>query len=145
MKFFEKHSITSTSIIPMIHDQNEFLLIRRQLLDQTSVGEHQRAARLAQKFNYDYIPSNIDPLVKEKLLKRKERGNAMIIHCAYEKRFADHGRRIHQIWDDTFQNTTVEGIKLIVGTRNNPNLSKELIRRNPFKKGKNTINDTTSA
>ena len=71
MKFFEKYSITSTSIIPMIHDQNEFLFIRRQLLDETSVGEHQRAACLAQKFNYDYIPTNIDPLVKEKLLKRK--------------------------------------------------------------------------
>ena len=67
----------------------------------------------------------------------------MIMHCAYEKCVADHGRRIHQIWDDTFQNTAFQGIKLIVGTRNNPNLSKELIRRNPFKKQRNTKADST--
>ena len=42
------------------------------MLDETSVPEHQRAARLAQMYNYDKIPSNIDPLVKEKLLKRKD-------------------------------------------------------------------------
>ena len=67
----------------------------------------------------------------------------MILHCAYEKRFADHGRRIHQIWNNVFQNTPFISMKLIVGTRNNPNLSKELIRRNPFKKPKNTEENPT--
>ena len=43
----------------MIHDDNEFLLIRRPLLEQTSVQEHQRARCLARKFNCDYISLNI--------------------------------------------------------------------------------------
>ena len=32
----------------MIHDENEFLSIHYQLVNQTSIAEHQRAARLAQ-------------------------------------------------------------------------------------------------
>lgn len=87
-KFFTKYSITSTSIIPMIHDENEFLLLRRQLLDQASVHEHRRATRLAQMFDYDNFPSNIDSLVKTKLLKRKERANSVILHYTYEKTFS---------------------------------------------------------
>lgn len=139
MKFFEKYPITSTSIIPMILDENEFLLIRHQLIDQTSIPEHQRAARLVQMFDYNKIPMNIDPLVEEKLLQRKEKGNAMILHYTFEKRYSHIGRSIHQIWDDTLQNTSFDQMKLISGTRNHPNLSKELIRRNPFnvKKSKN--------
>ena len=74
------------SIISMIHDENELFFIHCHLLDAISVLEHQRATRLAQMFNYDKIPSNIDLLVKEKLLKRKERGNAVILHHTYEQR-----------------------------------------------------------
>ncbi|CAF1507917.1 unnamed protein product [Didymodactylos carnosus] len=130
------YSITSTSIIPMIHDENEFSIIRCRLLDATSVQEHQRAARLAEQFNFVDIPPNIDPLVKEKLLKRKERADSIIIHYTYEQRFADYGRKIHQLWDNVFHGTPLKQKRVIVGTRNNPNLSKELICRNPFKKQK---------
>ena len=40
-KYFAKYSLRSTSIIPMIHDENEFLLLRRQLLDEKTIHEHQ--------------------------------------------------------------------------------------------------------
>ena len=140
-KFFAKYSITLTSMIPMMHDENEFLLLRRQLLDQASVHEHQRAARIAETMDYNNFPPNIDPLVKEKLFKRRDRANSIILHYTHEKRFSHYGRTIHQIWNDTFQNTPIQASKVIVGNRNNPNLSKELIRRNPFKKNK-TLNHT---
>ena len=127
----------------MIHNENEFLLLRRQLLDQVTVNEHQRAARIAQMMDYNNFPSNIDPLVKEKLLKRREQANTILLHYTYEKRFSHYGRTIHQIWTNTFQNTPVETSKLIVGNRNNPNLTKELVRRNPFTIDKN-INHKTN-
>ena len=43
-KFFEQHSITTKSIIPMIHDENEYLLLHHQLLLQPTPTEHARAA-----------------------------------------------------------------------------------------------------
>ena len=117
----------------MIHDENEFLLARRHLLDQASVQQHQRAARIAQTMDFNNFPSNIDPLIKQKLLKRRERMNSIILHYTHEKRFAHYRRAIHQIWNETFQNTPLQTTRLIVSSRTNPNVAKELIRRNPFK------------
>jgi hypothetical protein len=128
------------SIIPMIHDENEYLILRRRLLDQATINQHRRAARIANTIDYNNIPSNIDPLIKAKLLKRRDRANSIIIHYTHEKRFSHYKRAFHQIWNDTFHNTTVQTTKLIVGSRNNPNISKELVRRNPFPKTRNTSN-----
>ena len=120
----------------MIHDVNEYLLLRQQLLNETTVTEYRRAARIAQNIDYNNIPPNTDPLIKAKLLKRKERADCILLHYTYEKQFSRYKREIHQIWDDTFQNTPIQATTLIVGSRNNPNISKELIRRNPFTKTK---------
>jgi hypothetical protein len=122
----------------MIHDENEFLLLRRQLLNQNSMHEHRRAARIAQTMDYEAIPVNIDPLVKAKLLKRRDRAKSVILHYTHEQRFAHYKRAIHRMWNDTFHNTHLQAATLIVGTRNNPNLEKELVRRNPFPKKKPT-------
>ncbi len=53
----------------MIHDENEFLLLRCQLLDQAAIDEHRRAGRIAQTMDYNNFPPNLDPLMKAKLLK----------------------------------------------------------------------------
>ena len=91
--------------------------------------------------DYNNFPSNIDPLVKAKLLKRRERTNSIILHYTHEKRFSHYKRSIHQIWNDAFSNTQIQTTKLIVGNRNNPNLCKELVRRNPFNKNPNKNDD----
>jgi hypothetical protein len=118
----------------MIHDENEFLLLRRQLMKQTTVHEHRRAARIARTMDYDDPPTNVHPLVKAKLLKRKERAKSIILHYTHEQRFAHYKRAIHQMWDDTFHNKPLHSTTLTVGTRNNPNLGKELVYRNPLSK-----------
>lgn len=94
--------------------------------------EHQQARRIATSMEYENFDSNIHPLIKEKLLKRKEKANSVILHYTHEQRFSDAKRLIHQLWNDTFQNTPITETKLIVGTRNNPNRSKELIRKSPY-------------
>ncbi|CAF1355536.1 unnamed protein product [Didymodactylos carnosus] len=124
----------------MMHDENKFLLVRRQLLDQVTTEEHRQAARIAQMFDYDNFPPTIDPLVKSKLLKRQQRANAIFLYYTYEKRFPHYGRTIHRIWNDTFQNTPIEMTRLIAGSRNSPNLTNELVRRNPFIKNRNLDN-----
>jgi hypothetical protein len=77
------------------------------------------------------INSTMDPLVKAKLLKRQQKNKSIIVHYTHEKRFANYKSKIHQIWNASFSASTGIQTKLIVGTRNNPNLTKELVRRSP--------------
>ena len=71
----------------MIHDANEFSLVRGQLLCQTNVHQHQSAALIAQTTDFNNFTSNIDRLVRARLLKRRNRANSIITHYMYEKRF----------------------------------------------------------
>ena len=75
-QFFTKYSFTSMYIIPMIHNENEFLILRRQLIDQATVHEHKRAARI-----------DIDSLVREKSVKRQQRAHSIIIYYIHENTF----------------------------------------------------------
>jgi hypothetical protein len=81
--------------------------------------------------DHNQIPSTIDPLVKAKLLKRQQKEKSIIVHYTYERRFAHYKSKIHQIWNESFPSISVTETKLIVGTRNNRNLTKELVRRSP--------------
>ena len=130
----------------MIHDENEFQFLRHQLMKEVTIHEHRRAARIAKTMDYDDIPANVHPLVKAKLLKRRQRAKSIILHYTHEQRFSHYKRAIHQMWNDTFHNTPLHSATLIVGTRNNPNLAKELVHRNPFSKngGRNTSRPTNN-
>ena len=81
---------------------------------------------------HSQIPSTINPLVRMKLLRRQQKQHSIIIHYTYEKRFAHYKSKIHQYWNATFSTTIGIDTKLIVGTRNNPNLTQKLVRRSPF-------------
>jgi hypothetical protein len=82
----------------MIHDQNEYHYLRRQILALSTKSKHARANRIASQMDYNQIPSTIDPLVKAKLLKRKEKKEkSIIVHYTFERRFAHYKSKIHQI------------------------------------------------
>jgi hypothetical protein len=115
----------------MIHDENEYHDLRRQILAISTKSEHARANRIASQMDYDQIPSTIDPLVKAKLLKRQQKEKSLIVHYTYERRFAHYKSKSHHIWNQSFHSTTAMQTKLIIGTRDNPNLTKELVRRSP--------------
>ncbi len=115
----------------MIHDESEYHFLRCQILAISTKSEHARANRIASQMDYNQIPSTIDSLVKAKLLKRQQKEKSIIVHYTYERRFAHYKSKIHQIWNESFPSTSVTETKLIVGTRNNSNLTKELVRRSP--------------
>jgi hypothetical protein len=73
----------------------------------------------------------MDPLVKTKLIKRQQKAKSIIMHYTYERCFAHYKSNIHKIWNASFPAATGIDSKLIVGTRNNPNSTKELVRRSP--------------
>ncbi len=127
-----KHSILSTSILPIIDNENEFIRFRHQLLPQPTISEHARASRIASQLDYKKVYPNIDPLVKSKLLKRQNKENTLLIHYTHESRFAHYKSKIHQKWHEIFENTPIMETTLIVGTRNNPNLTKEFVRKSPY-------------
>lgn len=131
----------------MIHDENEYSLLRQQLLHETTIDENKRAARIARQYDFNNFDAQaIDPLVKEKLLKRREKCHALFLHYTHEKRFASYKRAIHQLWAQTFRDTTAAEARLIVSTRNNPNLTRELVRRCPFPRHrKRTVPTTATA
>jgi hypothetical protein len=83
------------------------------------------------QMDYNQIHSTIDPVVKAKLLKRQQKDKSIIVYYTYERCFAHYKSKIHHIWNESFHNTSAIETKLIIGTRNNPNLTKELIRQSP--------------
>ena len=130
-KFFLDNSTISASILSTIHVETEYLPFRRHILALTTRSEHARANRIASQMDPSQIDFTTDALVNAKLLKRLEKHKSIIVHYNYERRFAHYKARIHHFWNATFPITTGIDTKLIVGTRNNPNLTKELVRRSP--------------
>ncbi len=64
-------------------------------------------------------------------MKRQQKEKSIIVHNIHEQRFAHYKSKIHQIWNRSFHSTSAMETKLIVETRNNLNLTKELVRRSP--------------
>ena len=119
----------------MIHDENEYDLLHQKLLAQPTPSEHARATRIASQMDCTKPNSFPDSLVQSKLFKRQQQVNSLaplIIHYTHEQRFAHYKSAIHQKWNKSFLNTQVMNTLLVVGTRNNPNLTKELVRRSPY-------------
>lgn len=128
-----------------IHDENEYLFNRRQILSLTAKNEHARANRIASQMHASQIACTTDPLVKAKLFKRQDKHKSIIVHFNYERRLAHYKARIHHFWNATFPTTMGIDTKLIVGTRNNPNLTKELVRRSPPLQQRREEKTTTTA
>jgi hypothetical protein len=119
----------------MIHDDNEYHHLQQQFLTNPTISEHARATRIASQIDYNTASVSSDPLVKAKLLKRKQQADKLkplIVHYPYEERFAYYKPKLHDKWNNLFHNTSVLQTELIVGTRNQVNLTKELVRRAPY-------------
>ncbi|CAF2149041.1 unnamed protein product [Rotaria magnacalcarata] len=54
-KFFQQLSATSISILPMIHDENEYVLLRSKLLSKPTPSEHARASRIATTLDNKHV------------------------------------------------------------------------------------------
>ena len=70
-------------------------------------------------------------LYKQHINKESKWLNNLIIHYTYEKRLSSYKQDIHEIWNQTFQQTPVTNTRLIIGHRNSKNLTKQLVRRHP--------------
>ena len=120
--------------MPTISDENVYLSSRRQVLAISTASEHARANRIASQMDYNEVKTTTDPLVKAKLLRRRQKERSIILHYTHERRFAHYKSNIHKLWNESFPLATCIDSKLIVGSRNNSNLTKELVRRSPLQR-----------
>lgn len=110
------------------------MMLRNQLLPQPTIPELARASRIASQLDYKVADQTTEPLVKTKLMQRQQRDYSLspfIIHYMHEERFAYYKSMIHKTWNETFKTTPIITNRLIVGTRNQKNLQKELLQRSP--------------
>lgn len=129
--FFGQPSIQPQHKKLRYNDEQQYFIVRRQLLTLNTKCEHARANRIANQLDPSQIHVTTDALVKKKLTKRQQKHDSIIVHYNYEGRFAYYKSKIHQLWNATFPISSGIDTKLIVGTRNNPNLTHELVRRSP--------------
>ncbi len=66
-----------------------------------------------------------------RLNKKSKFDNNLIIHYTYEKRLKNNKKTIHQLWNQTFDKTPIKTTRLIIGNRNQPNMTTQLIHRRP--------------
>jgi hypothetical protein len=129
-QFFSSH-FTTSSVLPTINNENDFARLRCLLLNRPTIPEYQIASRIAKaiKDNPNELVDN--PLVTARLNKPSKFDANLIIHHTYENRLQRNKTDIHQLWNQTFEQTPVINTPLIIGNRNRRNMTRELVHRRP--------------
>ena len=146
-RFFHQYlSTTSISpILPLMEDEEQFLIIRRKLLAQPTAKQTQVAKSATTVRAINNEQSNAQHRVGQSETTRERPRAAMkeiqqnkdkfekniFIHCKHEARLEGLKRYIHEIHDSFFKNTIHGEIRLVVGNRNNPNMEYELTTKRP--------------
>jgi hypothetical protein len=120
-KFF-LNKLSSTSIIPLIPNSNNFLFLRSYILNRPTAIEHQVASRIAKAIDQNETIN--DSLVQMQIHKESNPSRHLIIHYTHEARLETYKKQIHQLWDQIFADTPVTGTELIVGNHNSCNATK---------------------
>ena len=115
----------------MINTEKDYSFIRQTLLSKPTIPDYQIASRIAKSIQFEQDDIVKDPLVRSRPDKPSKFDTNLIIHYTYEKRFQCNKRYFHQLWNQTFQQTPVMERRLIIGNRNSPNMTRQLVHRRP--------------
>ncbi len=119
----------SSSLLPFINDEDNFLLLRQKILAQPTAKQAEVAISAA---SVDIVHNQKNGVMETSIKRNKDKfQNNLFVHYTYEKRLKGLVREIHAIHDSLFQNTIHGTVRLIVGNRNNPNIVYELARKRP--------------
>ncbi|CAF4270332.1 unnamed protein product [Rotaria magnacalcarata] len=134
LKFFFGY-ISSTSFLPIIDDEKQFLKMHRKLLDQPTLSQSQAALSAAMAdIDNDQTDETVNESKESKNYNDKSkqhRNDKLIIHYTHEKRIHSFKKEMHRIYEHVFNNTPVSHVKMIVGNRNRQDAKRELIRKRP--------------
>ncbi|CAM4838743.1 unnamed protein product, partial [Rotaria magnacalcarata] len=135
-KFFGR-SISKTTIIPFLDNENQFLTMRNNFLPKLSIKERETQHRIAtvtlneETKDYDTKEKKTTTIAMPKQNKPNKFKNVLFLHYTHEKRLHTLKRDIHKIYSEIFQNTISMNLRLIVGHRNHRNTGHELVQKNP--------------
>ena len=101
------------------------------LLSKPTIPEYQMASRIATSIDLNSTDEINSTLAQIQLAKQTKFEKRLIIHYTHEKRLQSNKKDIHNLWNQTFQQTPVTDTRLIVGTRNSRNMTRELVHRHP--------------
>jgi hypothetical protein len=119
----------SSSLLPFINDEDNFLLLRQKILAQPTTKQAEVAISAA---SVDITRNQQNGVMETSIKRNKDKFQKnLFVHYTYEKRLKGLAREIHAIHDSLFQNTIHGTVRLIVGNRNNPNIVYELARKRP--------------
>ena len=123
------NSPQSSPIQSFFKNENHFQVIRAHLLEQQTTVEKQIQSRInrAKTSNETEKPNHIER--QQRPSKQNKWNRCLIVHYTHEQRLANNKKDFHQIWNNTFSNTAAENTKLIVGTRNRRNATKEMVSK----------------
>ncbi|CAF4098144.1 unnamed protein product, partial [Rotaria sordida] len=135
-KFFADYiTSTSSSILPVITDESQFLALRQKLLNQPTAKQTQLviSAATVQLTQHTQNVTQPNTNTMEATIQRNNEKfkNNIFLHVKHEGRLKGLAREIHMIHDSHFKNTSHGDIRLVVGCRNNPNIEFELSRKRP--------------
>ncbi|CAF4132862.1 unnamed protein product, partial [Rotaria sordida] len=135
-KFFADYKTsTSSSILPMITDESQFLALRQKLLNQPTAKQTQLAISAATvqltQHTQNVTQQNTNKIEATIQRNNEKFKNNIFLHVTHEGRLKGLAREIHMIHDSHFKNTVYGEIRLVVGFRNTPNTEFELSRKRP--------------
>ena len=121
----------------MLNEESSFITIHNDLLPKPTPKQSQVALAIAlsqidqneaaDETNIQQVlPSNQD---QEKKHNNKKPKNCLFLHYTYEERLIMLRKDIHNAYQQTFENSNVNRVKLMVACRNNPKIKNEFIRR----------------
>ncbi|CAF4846797.1 unnamed protein product [Rotaria socialis] len=135
-KFFGR-SMSKSSMIPFIGNENQFLVMRNTLLPKLTVKEREIQHRIAAvPFNDETDNRNTKEKTARittisKTNKPNKFTNTLFLHYTHEQRLHTLKRDIHKIYSEIFHDTIATDIRLIVGHRNHRNTRHELVQKRP--------------
>jgi hypothetical protein len=130
-EFFRRYtsSSLSSSIQPFFKNQNEFNNIRSQLLDQQTSAEKQIQSRIDKAKSYNNTPEPNHTKNQQQLSKQDKWNSRLTVHYTPEQRLANNKKDFHQTWNNIFSHTPIVNTKLITGTCNRCNATKEIVTK----------------
>ncbi len=100
-------------------------------MDQQTSAEKQIQSRIDKAKIYNETQEPNHSKHQQQLSKQSKWNSRLIVHYTHEQRLANNKKDFHQIWNNIFDNTPTVNTKLIIGTRNSRNATKEMISKRP--------------
>jgi hypothetical protein len=118
----------------MIEDESQFIAIHNKIAPNPTHKQTQVASdtALSQLNDNDYQELQKTTLPNPTVTKKDKKNKfkrCLFLHYTHENRLKRLKHDIHKIYKTTFTDPTLNHVKLIVGTRNNPKAKTEFIRR----------------